>query len=405
MTEKQRDYDIIIWGASGFTGRLVAEYLTERYGVTGPVRWAMAGRNGEKLSGIAAEIGASGVPIVTGDADDPKSLGEMARSTKAVITTVGPYQKYGEPLVAACVAAGTDYVDLCGEPPFMRAMIDQYADQARESGARIVHSCGFDSIPFDLGVYYVQELARQRFGAPARVVKGRVLAAKGGASGGTVASALATMENIGDPFVRSVMRDIYSLAPDDAAKRPRQPDGNTPHYDKDTEKWVAPFIMAAINARNVHRSNMLMDYAYGEDFEYSEMMAAPNAPAAFAITGGLGGFAGALAFPPTRALLKNTVLPKPGDGPNKRQRETGYYKILFVAKNESGDAVKALVTGDRDPGYGSTSKMIAEAGLCLALDVSRTETPGGVTTPAAAMADKLIKRLEENAGLSFAETS
>ena len=261
MTHNQREFDVIVWGASGFTGRLVAEYLTKQYGVNGDVRWAMAGRNAGKLGEVAEEIGAGGVPLVTGDAGDAKSLGEMARRTKAIITTVGPYQNYGEPLVAACAAAGTDYVDLSGEPPFMRRMIDAYSDKAAASGARIVHSCGFDSIPFDLGVYYVQQLAKEKFGAHASEVKGRVLAAKGGASGGTVASMLATMENLGDPFVRNVMRDIYSLAPDDKAVRPRQPDGNRPHYDKDAKKWVAPFIMAAINARNVHRSNMLMDYA------------------------------------------------------------------------------------------------------------------------------------------------
>lgn len=405
MTNDQREFDVIVWGATGFTGRLVAEYLNETYGVGGEasnqVKWAMAGRNAGKLGEVAEAIGAGGVPLVVGDAADVKSLGEMARRTKAIITTVGPYQKYGEPLVAACAAAGTDYVDLSGEPPFMRKMIGTYQDQAAASGARIVHSCGFDSIPFDLGVFYVQKLAEEQFGAPAPTVKGRVLSMRGGASGGTVASALTTMENIGDPFVRRTMRDIYSLAPDDTAKRPRQPDANTPYYDRDTRKWVAPFIMAAINVRNVHRSNMLMNYAYGENFKYSEMMAAPNGPAAFAIAGGMGAGAGALLFPPTRALMKSTVLPKPGDGPSKRQRETGFYKLLFVAKNSDGQTVKALVKGDRDPGYGSTSKLIAEAALCLVFDVSREEAPGGVTTPAAAMGDKLIKRLEENAGLTF----
>ncbi|MEM8770511.1 MAG: saccharopine dehydrogenase NADP-binding domain-containing protein [Pseudomonadota bacterium] len=401
----QREFDVIVWGATGFTGRLVAEYLNERHGTESNVRWAMAGRNAGKLGEVAELIGAGRVDLVTGDAADPKSLGEMARRAKAVITTVGPYQKYGEPLVEACVAAGTDYVDLSGESPFMRRMIDQYSEQARATGARIVHSCGFDSIPFDLGVYYVQGLAKEKFGAPAHEVKGRVMAAKGGASGGTVASALATLENISDPFVRRVMRDIYSLAPDDTVKRPRQPDGNTPYYDRDARKWVAPFIMAAINARNVHRSNMLMNYAWGEDFKYSEMMAAPNAPAGFAIAGGLGGFAGALAFPPTRALLKNTVLPSPGEGPKKEKREAGFYKILFIAKNKDGQTVKAMVKGDRDPGYGSTSKLIAEAALCLAFDVSREETPGGVWTPAAAMGEKLIARLAENAGLTFEPAS
>ena len=401
MKNEQRDFDVIVWGASGFTGRLVAEYLNSQYGLDGDVTWAMAGRNAGKLGEVAASIGADTVPLVVADANDPISLGEMARRTKAIITTVGPYQNYGEPLVAACAAAGTDYVDLSGEPPFMRKIIDQYSEEAKASGARIVHSCGFDSIPFDMGVFYVQRLANEKFGKPALEVKGRVLAAKGGASGGTVASALTTIENIGDPLVRNVMKDIYALAPDAAAKRPRQPNPNTPHYDRDTGKWVAPFIMAAINARNVHRSNMLMGYAYGENFQYSEMMAAPNAPAAFAIAGGLGGFAGALAFPPSRFLMKKTVLPNPGEGPSKKQRDEGFYKVLFVAKAESGETVKAMVKGDRDPGYGSTSKLIAEAALCLCDDIDHTETPGGVYTPAAAMGDKLIKRLHERAGLTF----
>jgi len=399
--KNQRDFDIIVWGASGFTGRLVAEYLNQTYGVDGDIRWAMGGRNAAKLGEVAEQIGATGVSLVTGEAADPKSLGEMARQTKVVITTVGPYQNYGEPLVAACAAAGTDYVDLSGEPPFMRRMIDTYQEQAAASGARIVHSCGFDSIPFDLGVHYVQKLAREKFGSPAQEVKGRVLAAKGGASGGTVASMLATIENIGDAQVRRVMGDIYSLAPDDAAIRPRQPNANRPHYDRDTGKWVAPFIMAAINARNVHRSNMLTGYAYGEDFQYSEMMAAPNAPAAFAIAGGMGGFTGALLFPPSRIALKKLALPKPGEGPTKAQREAGFYKVLFVGKKNDGQEVRAMVKGDRDPGYGSTSKLISEAALCLAFDVSRDETPGGITTTAAAMGDKLIKRLHENAGLTF----
>ncbi|WDI32358.1 saccharopine dehydrogenase NADP-binding domain-containing protein [Hyphococcus flavus] len=400
-----REFDVIVWGASGFTGRLVAEYLNRQYGLNSDapnnVKWAMAGRNAGKLGEVAESIGAGEAPLITAEAGNAKSLGEMARRAKAIVTTVGPYQLYGEPLVAACAAAGTDYVDLSGEPPFMRRMIDTYQDQAAASGARIVHSCGFDSIPFDLGVYYVQKLAREKFGRPASEVKGRVLAVKGGASGGTVASMLATMERIGDPFVRKVMRDPYSLAPDENAARPRQPGGNKPHYDADAKKWVAPFIMAPINTRNVHRSNMLMDYAYGGRFRYSEMMAAPNGPAAYAMAGGMGGFAGALAKPPSRVLLKKTVLPKPGEGPSKAQREAGFYKVLFIARDESGETVSAVVKGDRDPGYGSTSKLIAEAALCLAFDISHEETPGGVSTPAAAMGDKLITRLQEKAGLTF----
>ncbi len=399
MTE--RTYDIVVWGASGFTGRLVAEYLAAHYRVDGSLKWAIAGRNLKKLAAVAAEVGAEGAPVIEADADDPSSLDALARQTKVVVTTVGPYQKYGSALVAACAAAGTDYVDLSGEPPWMRRMIDAHDEAAAASGARIVHSCGFDSIPFDLGVYFVQMLAQQAFGAPAREVKGRVMKMKGAMSGGTAASALETVEAAAkDKFVREVMTDPYSLAPDAAASRPRQPKGRRPHYDVDAKTWVAPFIMADINVRNVHRSNMLMDYPYGQDFVYTEMMAAPNAGAAYMIAGGLGGFAGAIAFPPTRALMRQFVLPKPGDGPSKRQREEGFYKVLYIAKGEGGE-VRAVVEGDRDPGYGSTSKMIAEAAVCLARDVDRDACPGGVYTPAAAMGAHLIARLEENAGLTF----
>lgn len=397
----EKPHDIIVWGASGFTGRLVAEYMAARYGVGGNARWAMGGRNGEKLEAVAAEIGAEGAPVVTGDADDPASLDDVARRTNVILTTVGPYQKYGTEMVAACVRAGTDYVDLCGEPNWMREMIDAHHDAARETGARIVHSCGFDSIPFDIGVYYVQKLYREKFGAPAREVKGRVLAMKGGFSGGTAASMLATIEAVGrDPAAREVMKGPYSLAPDPSTERPRQPDQRTPHKDEDLGKWVAPFIMADINARNAHRSNMLLGYPYGTDFQYSEMTAVPNAPAAYMATGGMGAFAGALAVPPLRTLMRNFVLPKPGEGPDKSERESGFYKVLFIAKGDAGEA-RAIVKGDRDPGYGSTSKLISEAAACLAFDIPKSDLPGGVYTPAAAMAEALLKRLPENAGLSF----
>ncbi len=397
-----REFDIIVWGATGFTGRLVAEYLAAEYGVGDEVKWAVAGRSPEKLAAVMAEVGAAEAPRIVADAADPTSLDAMVRRAKVVLTTVGPYQKYGEPLVAACAAAGTDYVDLCGEPPFMRRMIDRYGEEARATGARVVHSCGFDSIPFDLGVYFVQKLFADAHGAPAPEVACRVLEMRGGMSGGTAASAVATLELAGaDAAARDVMRDVYGLAPDATSSRPRQPNVRAPRYDADAGVWAAPFIMADINMRNVHRSNLLMEYAYGQDFKYSEMMAAPNAAAAYAIAGGLGFFGAGLALGPTRALLKNAILPKPGEGPSKRQREAGYFKALFIAKGASGETAKALVTGDRDPGYGSTSKMIAEAAACLALDLSGENNAGGVTTPAAAMGDALIERLTAHAGLTF----
>ena len=405
MTE--REFEVVVWGASGFTGRLVVEYLLQKYGIDGKVRWAAAGRDVEKINRTLEEVGAAGAPTIQADANDAASLAALASRTKVILTTVGPYQKYGTDLVAACVAAGTDYVDLCGEPPWMRRMIDAHHAGANQTGARIVHSCGFDSIPFDLGVHFAQNLFKEAYGRPAKEVKGRVLAAKGGASGGTIASFLATVEAAAkDAFVRKVMRDPYSLAPDSSAKRPRQPDGRTPRYDRDAGKWMAPFVMADINTRNVHRTNMLSGYAYGQDFKYSEMMAAPNAAAAYAIAAGTGGFAGLIAFPPTRAILSRTALPKPGEGPSKHARETGFYKVLFIAKGaRRGEMVKALVTGDRDPGYGSTSKLIAESAICLAKDVDHVATPGGVWTPAAAMGDDLIVRLMGHAGLDFNQSN
>ncbi|MEL7485815.1 MAG: saccharopine dehydrogenase NADP-binding domain-containing protein [Pseudomonadota bacterium] len=402
MSELTKDYDVIVWGASGFTGRLVAEYLNGRYGLDGELRWAMGGRSEEKLKAVAAEIGAEGAPIVTADASDLLSLKTMAAKTRVVCTTVGPYQNYGTALVEACVDAGVDYVDLCGEPAWMRRMIDQHHARAKETGARIVHSCGFDSIPFDLGVLYAQKLAKEAFGAPAIEVKGRVKAMKGGFSGGTAASLVATVEAGGtDPFVRRVMRDPYSLAPDDDVSRPRQPDGRTPRYDRDARAWVAPFIMADINTRNVHRSNLLGDYPYGEDFKYSEMMMTPNRVAATMTATGLGFFAGSLTVGPMRSFMKSFVLPKPGEGPSKRERETGFYSVLFIAKSEDGRTVTAKVKGDRDPGYGSTSKMLGEAAVCLAKDIAKDAREGGVLTPAAAMGDALIDRLQKNAGLTF----
>ncbi|MEL6111261.1 MAG: saccharopine dehydrogenase NADP-binding domain-containing protein [Pseudomonadota bacterium] len=395
-------YDVIVWGASGFTGRLVAEYLFQTYGVNRELRWAMGGRSADKLNAVASELGLGAVPVVTADAKDRQSLDLLVRSARVICTTVGPYQKYGSALVAACAEAGTDYVDLSGEPAWMRRMIDQYGAAAAASGARIVHSCGFDSIPFDLGVYYLQREARNRRGAVFAHVKGRVKAAKGKASGGTVASMVTTIEAGGDdPSVRQVMVNPYGLAPDDQATRPRQPNDQKPYFDEDAQSWVAPFVMAVINSKTVHRSNMLMTYPYGEDFLYSEMMMAKSKGAASKIALATGLFAGALSVGPLRALLKKFILPSPGDGPTKAEREAGFYVLHFIGTDPNGEKMTAKVKGDRDPGYGSTSKMLGEAAICLALHTPKEGVKGGITTPAAAMGDALIDRLEERAGLSF----
>ncbi|WP_395646016.1 saccharopine dehydrogenase family protein [Terricaulis sp.] len=394
-----KEFDVIIYGASGFTGRLVAEYLQREYGADN-VKWAMAGRDVAKLEAIKAELGAS-VPIIPANARDPASLEAMAARANVVITTVGPYQLYGEPLVAACVKTGTDYVDLCGEPNWMAEMIAKYEAQAKASGARITFSCGFDSIPFDGGVFFLQQEYAKRYGGPAKNVRGRVRKMKGTFSGGTMASMLATMEAVKrDPAVAKTLIDPFALA---GERQATQPNGDVVVHDADIPTWSTPFVMASINTKNVHRTNKLRGYAYGRDFTYSEMQMTGDgaagekrARAAFKQSNTQRALLG---FGPTRALLTSFVLPKPGQGPSKEQRETGMYDVLFVGDGPQGE-LRVGVTGDKDPGYASTSKMITEAALCLA-ETPRETTPGGVWTPFSAMGAPLIARLEKNAGLTF----
>lgn len=384
-----KTYDLVVYGATGYTGRLVAEYLAKTYPAESGLKWAMAGRSAEKLAAVREEIGApKDTPFVIADADDPESIATMVADTKVVITTVGPYQLYGSELVATCAKAGTDYVDLCGEPAWMRQMIDAHGETAKQSGARIVFSCGFDSIPFDLGVYFLQQAAKERFGAPLSRVRGRVRAMKGTFSGGTAASLKATMAAAAkDPSVLQLLRDPFSLAP--GTEGPDQPRGTKPIYDDVIESWCAPFIMAPINTRNVHRSNLLSDHAYGKDFVYDEML----------ITGpGDEGEAAAKAIADAGDSLGKDGGPKPGEGPTKEERETGFYDLMFVG-TDGDKKLTAVVTGDKDPGYGSTSKMIAESAVCLVRDP--VEVGGGIWTTAPALGDHLVKRLVKNAGLTF----
>jgi short subunit dehydrogenase-like uncharacterized protein len=401
-----RTFDLIVFGASGFTGRLVAEYLLQKYGVGGEVSWAVAGRDLAKLDRVMDAIGAPAVlPRIAANAAETASLAAIAAQTKVVITTVGPYQRYGEPLVAACAAAGTDYVDLCGEPGWMAAMIARYSDQAKASGARIVFSCGFDSIPFDLGVLFLQHHARAQTGAPAAKVHGRVRGMAGGFSGGTIASLLATVEATAkDPGLTKVLADPFALTPGFAG--PPQPSGETPILDATLNSWAAPFVMATINTKNVHRTNALLGHAYGEAFTYDEMMltgpGAAGEKRAKAAAGQSRMQAALMGFAPTRAVLRRFALPKPGEGPTKAQREAGSFDVLFVGEIVGGKTVRASVKGDKDPGYGSTCGMIAESALCLAKDVGANRTPGGVWTPGAAMGEALITRLQATAGLVFA---
>lgn len=384
---KAAEFDVIVYGASGFTGRLVAEYLAAR-GAEG-LHWAMAGRNVDKLASVRAEMGIpASVPLVAADGDDGASLEAMAKRTKVVLTTVGPYQLYGNGLVAACARVGTDYVDLCGEPAWMREMIDAHDATAKASGARIVFSCGFDSIPFDLGVVYLQTIARERFGVPIARVKGRVRKMKGTFSGGTAASLKATMAAAArDPRIVGLLKDPFALTPGFIG--PAQPSGMKPMYDEGIGSWVAPFIMAPINTRNVHRTNFLLGHAFGRDFVYDEML----------VTGpGEKGEAMANAIAGDRSMMKEGG-PKPGEGPSKAEREAGFFDVLFVGEASDGKTIRVAVTGDKDPGYGATSKMIAESAICLVRDVP--DGPGGIVTPGAVMAQPLIRRLQAHAGMTF----
>ena len=380
-----REFDIIVYGATGFTGRLVAEYLV----ASGAQRWAMAGRSLTKLQEVRDLIGAPvDTPLVTANADDPASLRAMCERATVVLTTVGPYRLYGSDLVAACADSGTAYVDLCGEPAWMREMIDKHHARAQQTGARIVFSCGFDSIPFDLGVLTLQEAAIERFGRPCPRVKGRVRVMKGGFSGGTAASLKATLAAAArNPSIIALLTNPFALTP--GFSGPGQPSGMLPEYDRTIEAWTAPFIMAPINTKNVHRTNFLLGQRFGADFVYDEMMVA-----------GLGEMGKAAA----EAIAKMNPLagdkgPKPGEGPSKEERDSGHYDILFVGEMGGGERIDAVVTGDKDPGYGSTSKMIAEAALCLVEDVP--DAKGGIWTPGAIMGGPLRKRLVERAGLTF----
>lgn len=386
--KNNRELGIVVYGATGFTGRLVAEYLNKQYGVNGDVVWAMAGRSQEKLEAVRDEMGISAdVPLVVADASDMNSVVAMVERASVVLTTVGPYQLYGNELVEACIAAGTDYVDLCGEPGWMHEMINKHNAAAQASGARIVFSCGFDSIPFDLGVMFLQQQAQQKFGAPLPRVKGRVRAMQGTFSGGTLASFKATMAAASkDIDLVNVLRSPFALTPGFVGAD--QPSGNKALFDDSIDAWVAPFVMASINTKNIHRSNMLLGHQYGTDFVYDEMMVIGSGEKAEQI---------AKASAERNPMAGDSR--QPGEGPSLEERENGFYDLLIRGEGVNGEALNVAVKGDKDPGYGSTSKMIAESAVCL------LENPemagGGIWTTAPAMGSALIERLQQNAGLSF----
>lgn len=409
-THNEREFDIVVWGATGFTGRLVAGYLLGRYGMDG-FRWALGGRNEAKLEEVRREleretgVDAASLPLVLGDSDDAASMQRLAERTRVVCTTVGPYALYGSNLLAACARAGTDYCDLTGEVHWMRRMIDAHHDDAVASGARIVPTCGFDSIPSDLGTLFLQQQMIAKAGAPSPHVKYRVVGFSGGASGGTIASMIGMMEEAKrDPSVMRAMREPYSLNPKGHRTGPDGADQTTPVFDRDFDQWTAPFVMAAVNTKVVRRSNALLGYAYGEGFGYDEAVLTGSGPAGFVkatgVTAGMLAGMGAMQIGPLRNLAAKR-LPSPGEGPSKQQRESGYWDIELwgQAPDAAGEALRVRVRGDRDPGYGSTAKMLGESAVCLALD--DLPAGGGLGTPASVMGEPLVARLQQNAGVSF----
>jgi short subunit dehydrogenase-like uncharacterized protein len=401
-------HDLVAFGATSFVGKILCRYLWEEFGAQGKMKWAAAGRSKAKLEELRTSLGATAgtLPLVVADAADEGSLRDLCASTRVVVSTVGPYALYGEPLVKACAESGTDYCDLSGEVQWIRRMVQRYEATARKSGARLVHCCGFDSIPSDLGVHFLQRQAMKQFGAPCTRVKMRVKVMRGEFSGGTVASLLNVVkEAAADPAIRKELGDPYSLCPAGSAPKVRQPSVRSAVFDVDFGAWVAPFVMSGINTRIVQRTNALSEQAYGADFTYDEAVLVgrglPGRFAAIATAAGLSGFTLAAAVRPARAALERFVLPKPGEGPSPEAQRTGFFDLRFLGTTADRRQIRTKVTGDRDPGYGSTGKMLGQAAACLAFDVGKVARLGGFWTPATIFGDRLIQRLTAHSGLTF----
>ena len=404
----QSPHQVVVFGATSFVGQIMCRYLFQRHGAEGALSWAMAGRSESKLRALQAALGAGAerIPLIVVDAADEPGLRALCARTQVVASTVGPYALYGSTLVKVCAETGTDYCDLTGEVQWIHRMIEAHAQTARDSGARIVHCCGFDSIPSDLGVHFLQKHAQARLGQTCVQVKTRVKTLRGGMSGGTVASLMNVVREIAsDPAVRKLMADPCAVCDHHGVDHPRQPEVRFAEFDEDVRSWVAPFVMAGINTRIVHRSNALLGDAYGKDFLYDEAMMTGKGfkgrMAAAGVALGLGGFVAAALLPPSRWILERFVVPKPGEGPTPEEQERGCYDYRLVGHTADGKTLRAKVTGDRDPGYGSTGKILGEAAVCLAQDVPKAQVAGGFWTPATAMGDALITRLVEHAGLGF----
>lgn len=406
-----RPLDLVVFGATSFVGRLLCEELARLQEAGGGLRWGLAGRSRERLDAVRDALPGGSRSCFLADAADPSALAALCREARVVVSTVGPYALYGEPLVASCAASGTDYADLTGEVQWIRRMIDRHEAAARASGARLVHCCGFDSIPSDLGVLFLQRESLRRLGAPCARISMRVRALRGGVSGGTVASLLNVVrEAARDPALRRILVDPYSLSPPEApdvaeARRPRQPRTRGARFDPEAGCWTAPFVMSAINVPVVLRSHVLLGHPWGGCFTYDEAVSTgrglPGRLRATSLATGLAAFTAAGAFAPTRALLERLVLPAPGEGPDAESRRRGFFDLRFMGTTADGQHLAAKVTGDRDPGYGSTARMLAQAATCLADPVEESARRGGSWTPASLLGERLIERLEAHAGLKF----
>ena len=395
----EREIDIAVYGATGFVGKLTAEYLAKA--APDGVSIALAGRSQQKLEKVRSELGAKAAdwPLITADSSDADAVKAMAERCRVVATTVGPYLKYGMKLVEACADAGTHYADLTGEALFIRKTIDQFHERAEASGAMIVHTCGFDSIPSDLGVWLLHEQAQKDGAGELERTTFVVRAMKGGASGGTIDSLKAMVDEAKrDSAARKLMFDPYSLSPDRSAEPDLGTEGDVrmPVHDDELGIWLAPFVMQAINTRVVRRSNALQDWAYGRGFDYHETMAMGEGLAgrakATAVSGTLGVALPSLAFPPTRAVL-DRVLPDPGEGPGAEARAKGFYKIDIHTKTSSGARYVCRVAAQGDPGYAATAVMLGEAALCFVLDADKLPDRAGILTPATALDGALVDRL------------
>ena len=408
MSDQQdkREFDVIIQGATGFTGTLVAEYLLRQYGASGDLRWALAGRSEQKLREVRQKLGAAAndLELIVADSFDKAALRSLTARTRVVLTTVGPYALYGSDLVEACVDAGTHYCDLAGEVQWIRKMIDTHQQRAKETGAKIVNCCGFDSVPMDIGVWFLQEAAHEKFGSYCKSISMFVKATKGSASGGTLASIMNLIkESREDRGIARILVHPYSLNPEGEREGPDRRDQQKVVYRDDANSWTAPFVMAGVNTKVVRRSHALSGYPYGRDFRYDESVMTGRGFSGWLkgaiMVVGLGALVFFASFTPTRKLLQRFVLSKPGDGPDRELQQQGFFNLMQIGVLQDGTVLRSRITGDQDPGYGSTSKMLGECAVCLAKD--DLDAGGGVWTPAAVMARPFIKRLRDNAGLTF----